>query len=929
MTPNAGSGPGDVPGPAPSPGGADGGSAPPLAGLRVVDLCDLRGAMAGRVLADLGADVVLVEPPGGSTDRLRAPFVDAVPGPDHSIAFLFRQAGKRGATLDLRTPTGASDLDRLLDRADVLVENLAPGERSHLGIDPDAIAERHPRLIHVAIADFGLDGPRRDWRLEALPAFAASGALHASGFADRPPCWIPGHLAHDAAALTAAAGAIAALLDRDADGRGRTIEVSVQEAALCGLHPWSIPVADVARLYPLLPVDLPRDADGAYLVLPTADGHVRVLPATPAQFAAFLQLLRGPTRGTAADDGAGDPAGGAGGDGSRTRADDGLLVRTRRSLDALGAAIGSSVLAATPAPVARRLAELPREAARRAAAALAAASRLAPLPAATAVAMQAGLALARRFAGEALRRRRRADVLREAAHLRVPMAPVQTPDEYRDSAQARARRAFVATGFPGLGDAPVARTPLRMDGVSEAPLRPAPRAPGGTSCGQDAGPVGSGMPPGGPDAAPSREVLDAAVDAWSETRDEDGPARRARDPRPGPPLSGLRVIDLGVGAAVPEIGWLLAELGADVIRLESPLHLDFLRRITVEPDTPNRSWMFNDANRGQRSVCIDLSCARGRELALAICATADVVIENHRGGVASELGLDEPAVRARRPDVIWLSSQGYGRGGPLDRAPAFGPLVSAFAGITWLANHPDARYPAGSSLNHPDHVASKLGLLAVLAALLRRRRGGAGATVEMAQTEVAAWLAGEIYLQGPLGAGPATPAGNAAAFACPHGVFPAAGRDRWCAIAVVGEAAWQALRRALGWSLDPSLESLAGRLARRGSVEARLAEWTRMRSPEEAAALLQSAGVSAMPVLSALDLRADPHLAHRHALVSIDEPELGRVLHCANPIRASRPLGRAAGAAPRLGADTDAVLREVLGLDDASLRRLRREGVCF
>ena len=144
-------------------------------------------------------------------------------------------------------------------------------------------------------------------------------------------------------------------------------------------------------------------------------------------------------------------------------------------------------------------------------------------------------------------------------------------------------------------------------------------------------------------------------------------------------------------------------------------------------------------------------------------------------------------------------------------------------------------------------------------------------------------------------AGPATPAGNAAAFACPHGVFPAAGRDRWCAIAVVGEAAWQALRRALGWSLDPSLESLAGRLARRESVEARLAEWTRMRSPEEAAALLQSAGV----------------------------------LHCANPIRASRPLGRAAGAAPRLGADTDAVLREVLGLDDASLRRLRREGVCL
>src|SRR5262249_38054678 len=136
-------------------------------------------------------------------------------------------------------------------------------------------------------------GARATWRLEPLPALAASGALHASGFADRPPCWIPGYLAHDCAAVAAVAGALAALLDRAASGRGQTVEVSVQEAALNGLHPYSIPLPDYARLYPFLPSSPPRDADGAYLVLPTADGWIRVLPGTPRQLQAFLRLLRG------------------------------------------------------------------------------------------------------------------------------------------------------------------------------------------------------------------------------------------------------------------------------------------------------------------------------------------------------------------------------------------------------------------------------------------------------------------------------------------------------------------------------------------------------------------------------------------------------------------------------------------------------------
>src|SRR5262249_26263504 len=142
----------------------------PLAHIRVVELTDLRGAFAGRLLADLGADVIKVEPPGGEPGRLRPPFVDDRHAPDRSLPFLFRNANKRGATIDLHDAEGWHRFLALCDEADVLIENLGPeGERRH-GLAPAEVRERHPRLVHVALADFGLDRPRPGWRLEPPPA---------------------------------------------------------------------------------------------------------------------------------------------------------------------------------------------------------------------------------------------------------------------------------------------------------------------------------------------------------------------------------------------------------------------------------------------------------------------------------------------------------------------------------------------------------------------------------------------------------------------------------------------------------------------------------------------------------------------------------------------------------------------------------------
>src|SRR5437879_4017533 len=134
---------------------------PPLAHLRVVDLTDLRGALAGRLLADLGADVVKVEPPGGDPDRPRPPFAGDVPGKDRSLPFLYRHANKRGVTLDLHDADGWRRFLGLCECADILIENLGPAAARRHGLAPPEVRARHPHLIHVAIADFGLSGPRR------------------------------------------------------------------------------------------------------------------------------------------------------------------------------------------------------------------------------------------------------------------------------------------------------------------------------------------------------------------------------------------------------------------------------------------------------------------------------------------------------------------------------------------------------------------------------------------------------------------------------------------------------------------------------------------------------------------------------------------------------------------------------------------------
>ena len=203
-------------------------------------------------------------------------------------------------------------------------------------------------------------------------------------------------------------------------------------------------------------------------------------------------------------------------------------------------------------------------------------------------------------------------------------------------------------------------------------------------------------------------------------------------------LEGIMIISLGTGVVVPDATKMLGELGANVIKFESTDNPDFVR--TLGPK--NTVAGFNETNRNKRSFGVNLKSDKGRDLAKRLIKMSDVVVENFRGGVVKSLGLDYESLRQLKPDIIYVSSQGFGGGGPHSAYPCYGPMLSAASGMLSIWKQPDDPYPAGSNSPLPDHMASKHVAIAVLAALDYKRRTGKGQFIDLAQTEVAAALIG-------------------------------------------------------------------------------------------------------------------------------------------------------------------------------------------
>ncbi len=260
----------------------------PLAGYRVVDLADEKAELAGRVLADLGAEVVRVEPPGGARSRKLPPFKDG-----QSLYFATRNANKLGLALDLESADGRDRLIDLLSRADVLIETEAPGHMAELGLDPDELSKRFPHLIVLSISDFGQTGPYRDWAATDSTLCSISGLQCKAGTADREPLLTPGAMAYDISGIMGAFAAMVALFQREKTGFGQTIDLSVLEA-VAQQSDWSYANGSMIEAKGQDSTTIRNGSGPIYKIIPCKTGYVRLVIMAPRQWHAMREWLGDP-----------------------------------------------------------------------------------------------------------------------------------------------------------------------------------------------------------------------------------------------------------------------------------------------------------------------------------------------------------------------------------------------------------------------------------------------------------------------------------------------------------------------------------------------------------------------------------------------------------------------------------------------------------
>lgn len=391
-------------------------------------------------------------------------------------------------------------------------------------------------------------------------------------------------------------------------------------------------------------------------------------------------------------------------------------------------------------------------------------------------------------------------------------------------------------------------------------------------------------------------------------------------------LSGITVVSLTAAIAGPSTARALAQAGAEVIKLESTLGgLDSFRYYSTADDI-EASGRFLENNLNVLTAQLNLKTAEGKKLFLELIAKADVLVENFRPTVLPRLGLDLETLRKAKSDLIYIKMPGMGSTGPKNWFGTWGQTLNAVSGMTHLWNHPGREKPVGFQGAYPDYVAAALAPTAVMAALLRRRRTGHGAYLELAQAEMSAFLLGVNYLEALANGREPVAQGNVSLTAAPHDCFACAGADSWCVISVETDAQWRALCRVIGRPDlldDTRIATEVGRLEHLSEVNAAVAEWTRTWERHAVMTSLQQVGVPAGAVQTGEDLYSDPQIRQRNLTRVVQHESLGDIPVATLPIHFSRDELHPPQAMRALGADNERVFCGILGYSAEQLAQWR------
>ncbi|HZU75082.1 MAG TPA: CoA transferase [Acidimicrobiales bacterium] len=394
------------------------------------------------------------------------------------------------------------------------------------------------------------------------------------------------------------------------------------------------------------------------------------------------------------------------------------------------------------------------------------------------------------------------------------------------------------------------------------------------------------------------------------------------------PLAGIRVLDFCWVLAGPLGTRILSNFGAEVIRVEPSVERMFPDILPDGQTDRNLGYFHNLVDPGKRSVTIDPTTPTGRGLLLELAAQCDVVTDNYRPGALAAMGYTYEDLRRANPAIVVLHMPGAGSKGPWAGRGTLGNMVVGASGISYLTGFP-GRSPRGMGVAYPDFTSPYLLATVVLAALQRRRATGAGEELELNQLLATISLIGTEWMQYRHTGEASPPRANRDPNYCPHGVYPTAGEDEWCAIAVEGDHEWAAFCRAMGHPEVADDERFADHQRRKTNeddLDELVRTWTAGADRWELADRLQAAGVAAAAVENLRDaLEEDPNLArHYQQVVHPFAPDTPVTVH-GEAIRV-QGYERRALPAPEIGADNRYVVCELLGRDEAAYRTLVDDG---
>jgi crotonobetainyl-CoA:carnitine CoA-transferase CaiB-like acyl-CoA transferase len=409
------------------------------------------------------------------------------------------------------------------------------------------------------------------------------------------------------------------------------------------------------------------------------------------------------------------------------------------------------------------------------------------------------------------------------------------------------------------------------------------------------------------------------------------------------PLTGMRVVDWSVYWAGPYLGMMLHDLGAEVIKVESPSNFDPMRAVidvnryagkNERPMTPqeraNTNQHFNEWNRGKLSFVVELTDPRGRDLLLKLAEKSDIFIENRRPAAKEKLRIGYEDLTAVRPEIIYLSLSGFGQTRPERDAMALGAPVELASGLFTLNGYLDDMTPAKTGFSYGDPVAATAALGALLLAVRRQRKTGVGSFIDLSMRDALSFGAGAAFTDWSMNRSDPSHRGNRHPTFAPQGVYRCHDDDQWTAISVRSDEEWRALCGLVGredWRADAGLSNVEARRERHDEIDAGIEAWTLQRNQREAEALLQEAGVPAGAALDFRQIWHDPQLNARGAWQEVEHPAFGV------EVRSTSQWSRGPQAqpidmpAPCFGEHNEHVLREILRLDQDEVRALVEAGV--